>query len=118
MKRVIILSFVYALFTAMHADEAHQRYVGGDISMLPQFEKYSSGYKDVIGQKINDLLRWFMSDCGWNTFRVRLFVNPQQKTPDYKKTDYAVCQDLSYVTSLGKRIKEAGAYKISFGLYD
>ena len=86
------------------------RYVGGDISMLPQYEQYSSGYKDVYGTKINDLLQWFVTDCGWDTFRVRLFVNPQQKAPDYSTKDYAICQDLAYVTALGQRIKAAGAY--------
>ena len=78
--------------------------------MLPQYEQYSSGYKDVYGTKINDLLQWFVTDCGWNTFRVRLFVNPQQKAPDYSTKDYAICQDLAYVTALGQRIKADGAY--------
>ena len=78
--------------------------------MLPQFEQYSSGYKDASGQKINDLISWCVTKCGWNTFRVRLFVNPQQKEPNYQTTDYAVCQDLPYVTALGQRIKAAGAY--------
>ena len=90
--------------------QAQTRYVGGDISMLPKYEQYSSGYKDVNGKKINDLITWFVSDCGWNTFRVRIFVDPKQKAPDYQKTDYAICQDLEYVTALGKRIKDAGAY--------
>ena len=88
---------------------AHTRYVGGDISMLPQYEQYSSGYKDVNNTKIGDLITWLVTDCGWNTFRVRLFVNPKQLTPKGQK-DYAVCQDLAYVTALGKRIKDAGAY--------
>ena len=90
--------------------QAGTRYVGGDISMLPRYEQYSSGYKDVSGKKVSDLITWAVSDCGWNTFRVRIFVNPQQKEPDYSTTDYAVCQDLAYVTALGKRIKDAGAY--------
>ena len=89
--------------------QAQTRYVGGDISMLPQYEQYSSGYKDVSNKKISNLITWLVSDCGWNTFRVRLFVNPQQLNPKGKK-DYAVCQDLAYVTALGKRIKDAGAY--------
>ena len=89
---------------------AQTRYVGGDISMLPKYEQYSSGYRDVSGNKINDLISWGVSDLGWNTFRVRLFVNPQQKEPNYRDVDYAVCQDLAYVTALGKRIKDAGAY--------
>ena len=98
---IIALLCVYA--------QAQTRYVGGDISMLPQYEQYSSGYKDVKNAKVSDLISWLVSDCGWNTFRVRLFVNPQQLNPQGKK-DYAVCQDLAYVTALGKRIKAAGAY--------
>ena len=90
--------------------DAQTRYVGGDISMLPQYEQYSTGYKDVNNRTINNLITWSMSACGWNTFRVRLFVHPQQKAPDYQSADYAIVQDLAYVTALGKRIKDAGAY--------
>lgn len=105
--RKIILSLFLCACAGL---QAQTRYVGGDISMLPQFEQYSSGYKDASGQKINDLISWCVTKCGWNTFRVRLFVNPQQKEPNYQTTDYAVCQDLPYVTALGQRIKAAGAY--------
>ena len=90
--------------------QAQTRYIGGDISMLPKFEQYSSGFRDVKNAKVNDLITWLVSDCGWNTFRVRLFVHPNQKAPNYTTTDYAVCQDLAYVSALGKRIKEAGGY--------
>ena len=107
MKKTLSL-LVLAL--ACIATQAQTRYVGGDISMLPQYEQYSSGYKDVNGQRINDLLTWLIADCGWNTFRVRIFVHPNQKAPDYQKADYAICQDLAYVTALGQRIKAAGAY--------
>ena len=82
---------------------AQTRYVGGDISMLPQYEQHNSQYKDATGKKINDLLTWFVTDCGWNTFRVRIFVNPTSSDP-------SLCQDLAYVTALGRRIKAAGAY--------
>jgi len=82
---------------------AQKRYVGGDISMLPKYEQHNSAYKDVNGQKIDNLLTWFITDCGWNTFRVRIFVNPGTDDP-------SVCQDLAYVTALGQRIKAAGAY--------
>lgn len=71
--------------------------------MLPKYEQYNSPYKDAYGKKIDNLLLWFIEDCHWNTFRVRLFVNPNGSDP-------SVCQDLAYVTALGKRIKEAGAY--------
>lgn len=108
--RKIYTLFIITLVCAYAYAQGQQRYVGGDISMLPQFEQYSSGYKDVKNKKISDLISWCISDCGWNTFRVRIFVHPQQKAPDYQKTDYAIVQDLAYVTELGKRIKDAGAY--------
>ena len=108
MKRFFSLLVLSALLSAYV--QSQTRYVGGDISMLPQFEQYSSGYKNAKGQKINNLITWLTADCGWNTFRVRIFVHPNQKAPDYKTTDYAIVQDLAYVTELGKRIKDAGAY--------
>ena len=104
MRKIILSLFLCACVGL----QAQTRYVGGDISMLPQFEQYSSGYKDASGQKINNLINWCVTKCGWNTFRVRLFVNPQQKGND-NKLDLSVCQDLDYVTALGKRIKAAGA---------
>lgn len=107
MRKYTLLIIIYALLYI--CAQAQTRYVGGDISMLPQYEQYSSGYKDVNNKKVSNLITWLVSDCGWNTFRVRLFVNPQQLNPQGKK-DYAVCQDLAYVTALGKRIKDAGAY--------
>ena len=101
-----LFSFLIIAFACIcaHAQEpsVHQRFVGGDISMLPMYEQHNSYYKDVNGAKINDLLTWLVQECGWNTFRVRLFYNPTEGN--------GVVQDLPYVTSLGKRIKDAGAY--------
>ena len=94
--------FIFALVCV--CAQGQTRYVGGDISMLPRYEQYNSAYKDVYGNNIPDLLVWFKQTCGWNTFRVRIFVNPENTS------DNAVCQDLAYVTALGKRIKDAGAY--------
>ena len=106
MKKIISL-FIIAL-VCVHA-QAETRYVGGDISALPLYEQYNSPYKDVKGNNIGDLLTWFVQDCGWNTFRVRIFVNPTKK--DHGGTSNpTVCQDLAFVTALGKRIKDAGAY--------
>lgn len=106
MKKTLTLIFFFC--ACIYAQAGY--YVGGDISMLPQYEQHSSGYKNANGTKINDLITWLVSDCGWNTFRVRIFVHPNQKEPNYSTTDYAVVQDLDYVTALGKRIKDAGAY--------
>ncbi len=106
MKKIISL-FIIAL-VCVHA-QTETRYVGGDISALPLYEQYNSPYKDVKGNNISDLLTWFVQDCGWNTFRVRIFVNPTKK--DHGGTSNpTVCQDLAFVTALGKRIKDSGAY--------
>ena len=100
MKKAFSLLFLALMCIGANAQT---RYVGGDISMLPMYEQYISYYKDAYGKKITDPLQWFITDCGWNTFRVRLFVHPTS-------TDPSLCQNLEYVTALGKRIKEAGAY--------
>lgn len=71
--------------------------------MLPAYEQHNSGYRDGNGNKIDDLITWFKNECGWNSFRVRLFVNPQNTNYD------GVIQDIDYVKKLGKRIKDAGA---------
>ena len=97
------LCSIFLLASVCLIAQAQTRYVGGDISMLPKYEQHNSPYKDVNGTKINNLLTWFISDCGWNTFRVRIFVHPVSDDP-------SLCQDLAYVSALGKRIKDAGAY--------
>ena len=78
-----------------------QKYVGGDLSMLTKYETQGAKYKAKNGAAINDLLA-FVKQQGWNTIRVRLFVDPS------KDNDKAVCQDIEYVKALGKRIKDAG----------
>lgn len=78
-----------------------QKYVGGDLSMLLKYEAQGANYLDLEGNSIDDVLI-FVKEQGWNTVRVRLFDNPSLDD------DKAVCQDLEYVTVLGKRIKEAG----------
>ena len=98
---IIALASVYT--------QAQTRYVGGDISTLPLYEKDLSYYKDVNGAKINNFIAWAITDCGWNTFRVRIFVNPTKADQD-GTINPSVCQDLAFVTALGKRIKDAGAY--------
>lgn len=80
---------------------------GGDISVLPLYEQHNSGYLDADGNKIDDLIKWLKDECGWNAFRVRLFVDPKAKDPKGNK-DLCVVQNLDYVKKLGKRIKDAG----------
>ena len=91
--------FLLCSMTSSHA----QKYVGGDISMLPKYEEAKATYLDKDGKTISNVLT-FVKEQGWNTVRVRLFADPS------KDTDKNVCQDIEYVKSLGKRIKEAGLY--------
>lgn len=112
MKQTILYVFTIAalvLCSAGSVSAQHGQYVGGDISLLPSYEASNTVYLDASGNKITDLIPWLKSECGWNCFRVRLFVNPQKKANDGKTFDPAVCQDLEYVKALGKRIKDAGA---------
>ena len=84
------------------------KYVGGDISLLPKYEEQGAQFKDKNGQTITDLVA-YVREQGWNTIRVRLFVDPakgQAITDDANKKE--VVQDLDFVTALGKRIKDAG----------
>lgn len=82
-----------------------ERLVGGDISMLTKYEEGGAIYKDRNGNTINNVLSYF-GEQGWNAMRVRLFVNPENASETHKKE--GVVQDLAYVKTLGKRIKEAG----------
>ena len=79
------------------------RCVGGDISMLTRYEQQNAQYKTHDGKAISDMIA-FLKEQGWNTMRVRLFVDPS------RDNDKAVIQDLAYVKALGKRIKDAGLY--------
>ena len=96
MKKTITFLFCALACHAIQAQETRQRYVGGDISALPLYEKYNSPYKDVYGNNISDLITFLTNDCGWNTFRVRIFVNPSKKDHD-GSSNPSVCQDLAYV---------------------
>ncbi len=111
MRKIILSVLTLSLFLPAMAGSG--KFVGGDISMLPKIEANISYYKDDNGKRINDLVTWLVDSCGWNTFRVRLFVNPD---PDFGKnnyknvnTDITIIQDLDYVKALGRRIKDKGA---------
>ena len=97
MRKVILLTMLMMLGAKVSA----QKFVGGDISLLTKYETNGAKYFDLDGQPITDMLGFFKQQ-GLNAMRVRLFVDPT------KSGDIAACQDLSYVKSLGKRIKDAG----------
>ncbi len=98
MTRKSLLSLFLLLSVAL---SAQQKFVGGDISMLPSYEKANVQYTDRDGKRISDLVTFFRDRAGFNIARLRLFVNP-----DGKET--GVLQDLDYILPLAKRIKEAG----------
>lgn len=82
-----------------------QKFVGGDISLLPEYEEAGAIYKDHAGKPASSALALFQAH-GMNAMRVRLFVNPSQYTEPDK--DPNACQDLEMVKKLGKRIKAQG----------
>lgn len=98
MKFTLTLFIVVAsLMASLGPLRAAPFYQGGDISMLSQVEKEGVVFKDA--GKAGDLIQ-LMRRHGCNTFRVRLFVNPNGQG--------GTIQDLPYVLALGKRIKTAG----------
>ena len=103
MKKHLLLS----LFTLLALTANAQKYVGGDLSLVPAYETAGDQWLDadgnVINTKYSDGMITFMHDvAGWNSVRVRLLADPSQDDM------VATCQDLNYVKKLGKRIKDAG----------
>lgn len=93
------------------------RWVGGDISLLPSYEAVKTPYYDFNGKKIDDVITFLHDSCHWNAARVRLFVNPVITNAD--GTKQGEVQDLAYVCALGKRIKDAGmAFMLDFHYSD
>ena len=102
----IILSL--AILTLSILCVSAQRYVGGDISLLPEYENAGAHYLTQDGKQIEDLLPWLHEE-GMNAMRVRLFVNPSDHKSKYpSKYDPNACQDLEYITPLCKRIVDNG----------
>ena len=101
MKKILLLIIGVMLTTMASA----QKFVGGDISLLPTYEEHGANYFDKDGKKITDVLA-FLKEQGLNAMRVRLFVDPSKATSVEK--GQGVRQDLEYVKTLGKKIKDAG----------
>lgn len=101
LKSLIVCTAAFAATSA----SAEYRYVGGDISLLPEYEQAGAQYKDHDGKPIAELLPW-LHEQGMNAMRVRLFVNPEDYSGADK--DANACQDLEYIVPLCKSIKENG----------
>lgn len=98
MKKILLAAFTTLFFST----QAQSHLVGGDISLLPSYEKYNTPYYDANGTKIADVVSYLHDECGWNACRVRLFVNPTDPQQE------GVVQDVAYAKELCKRIKDAG----------
>ncbi len=103
-----------ALLLAAAQARAQEWFLGGDISLLPRYEQVGQKYYNRNGLTVPNVLQFLKgTSVGWNAQRVRLFVAPEGDP------DPAVCQDLAYVTALGKRIKEEGfAFMLDFHYSD
>lgn len=93
---------------------AETRYAGGDISLLPEYEKAGAAYKDHAGKPVTELLPWCEKE-GMNAMRVRLFVNPKKYKEIHgndsngdTRYDPNACQDLEYIIPLCKEIVNSG----------
>ena len=91
-----------------------QHYVGGDISLLPQYIEAGAKYYDHEGKPVAQFLPW-CREQGMNVMRVRLFVNPekykelhQNDAGDDTRYDSNACQSLDYVMPLCRDIADAG----------
>ena len=103
--KTMMFSAVVALPAVWQQATAAEHYVGGDISLLPEYEEAGAKYKTHDGQPIANLLPW-LSEQGMNAMRVRLFVNPE----DYTEADVDpnACQTMDYILPLCQRIKQQG----------
>src|SRR5262245_5779514 len=100
-RAAVILAAVLMFCTALAGGAERPFFAGADVSMLPEIEKAGGVFhKD---DKPVDALR-ILRDNGCNLWRIRLFVNPNT---DYSKS-HGATQDLNYVRTLAKRIKEVG----------
>jgi arabinogalactan endo-1,4-beta-galactosidase len=79
---------------------------GADISSLPVHEDHNAIYRSggVAGDAVE-----ILSDAGTNYFRLRLFVDPQNKNNSNGGSDPFVAQDLDYTIALAQRVKQTGA---------
>ena len=103
MKKTLLTLITLIAVTTVSA----QKYVGGDISLVPAYEEAGDKWLDAEGSIINTkysdgMITYVHEVAEWNAIRVRLLVNPSQDDAP------ATCQDLEYVKKLGKRIKDAG----------
>jgi len=100
MKRILLPLAI--VFCALHYStvSAQKRVLGADLSMLPVYEQAGAVYKDASGAAQADPLFFFRDAAGVRCVRLRLFVEPTGEK--------GVVQDLNYVQTFARRIRQAG----------
>ena len=73
--------------------------LGGDVSALARIEQWGGVFRDADMQPADALA--LMRDAGANTFRLRIFVDPDDSD--------VVVNDLDYTIAMAQRVKAAGA---------
>jgi len=100
----IVIVLIFSAIATYTMAETRTRHLGGDISMMPIHQQQGVIYKDINGQVVNPYE--LLEQQGWDMMRVRLFVDPQNASANHH--DEGVAQDLSYVISLARTIKQQG----------
>ena len=108
LRFVSVLAFLFAVFSVMAQNAASSSEapyffcIGGDVSEIPANEAYGGRYYDLNGAQ-DDPLK-IMARNGFNTIRLRLFVNPEAPG-GYSREGF--CGTASTI-AFAKRIKAAG----------
>ena len=100
MKKTLLSLLAGAL--ALTAGAQNGLSLGGDISLLAQYEAAGTPYYTSVGTTIPNMLTYMKNTVKMNSMRVRLFVTPDPSEPQ------GAMQDLENVKNLGQRIKAAG----------
>ena len=90
MRKVLLTLVTIAIATTTMA----QKYVGGDISLLPSYEANGAKFLDKDGKSITGGMISYFKAQGWNAMRVRLFVDPSKASATHKGE--GVRQDLDW----------------------
>lgn len=84
MKKIILL--LALCLTAITTSA--QRLLGGDISVLPNYEKDGTVYRDSSGRKVQ-FMDFVKTEGGWNAIRVRLLWTQRTLLSRQRKKVYA-----------------------------
>lgn len=103
MSNIRLLITILFCATTLCANAQH--YLGGDISLLPTYEQAGTQYRDSNGTA-KPFLDFVKTEGGWNSARVRLFLNPGNASQ--QAHEEGVLQSIDYIIPLCRQIKAVG----------